>query len=129
MPTINCAICGAPQETKRTNTKFCKFHRAYKDLMFARERAQVKTCPVLEKKFLPIKTIQKTSMEAQADVGVLTQHEIVECANCGQNATQFAHDVKVCCRCVDDPANAEWIYGVMHKKDRKLKEHYKGANI
>lgn len=115
MRTISCADCGAEYETRRTNTKYCRVCRTYRDLMFLGDRS--KTCIECDKQFLPL---TKKDLLCGACGSFLAKAVHGDCSLCGEKTEHLLHDsIKVCRRCATDPEKRVTLLRALAKKRRK----------
>ena len=114
--TIQCADCGSDVSTVRSNTKYCGFHRLYRDVLYVRgTNPRVVTCPISEQKFLPLHARQVVSTAE-----LRLEHEPVLCYLCGEKRAPVSQHAMICAPCADDPDNNVRLLRALAEKDRWL---------
>ena len=96
--SIKCADCGAPYETKRKNTKFCRICRINRNLAYTAARQSA--CWKCEEKFAPFDAGQVHCGKCCYQP---TSCEIKVCALCKQEAKMIHPGLAVCWACALSP--------------------------
>lgn len=121
---IECADCKSQYETTRPNTKYCGFHRIFRDVTYIRARhKRLSDCPICGEKFAPIEAKQVLCARCAIRVGARKQHPPTACGLCGGVAAPISPYVHICATCVDDPASNHKILELLAAKDRYLRDH------
>lgn len=115
MNTISCADCGADYETKRSNTKYCRVCRIYRDLSFLGERT--KNCLECDKKFA---LMSRKDLLCGGCGSFLAKEVEGDCSLCGASTKHLLHEtIKVCRPCATDPKKRVTLLRALAKKRRK----------
>lgn len=115
MRTIQCADCGSDYETKRSNTKYCRACRLYRDLTFIQDRT--KECIECERKFAPV---TRKDLVCGSCFSHMAQVHAGHCALCDRDTQHLIHgDVACCWSCATDPKKRITLLRALAKRRRR----------
>lgn len=118
---IECEDCGSQQETARSNTLYCSFHRFLRNFMFARSAENnTHVCRWCEKKFMRVMNNQGYCAECFPPYPT---KKSCKCLYCKQEKGQIHDDIHICRKCADDPANDRSINKKLKANHEWLKRH------
>ena len=114
MRTIECADCGASYKTTRTNTKYCRVCRVFRDLSFLGDRT--KECIECERQFSPL---TKKDLLCGGCGSFLRKTLEGTCSLCNESREDLLHEtITVCGRCATDPEKRVTLLRALAKKRR-----------
>lgn len=110
---IECEDCGCPRLTRRSNTKFCRVCRIYKNLKYLGDR--VTKCIACDKTFAPIYRNEDVCASCSPDLP--TGDPRGTCVICKQeNASIIDQSISLCLQCAQNPKTRKPFKGALINK-------------
>lgn len=108
---IACQSCGAPYETRRSNTKYCALCRLDKNLRYI--GSVQASCWACHKDFAPLERGEDSCGECCYES---EKPGMAECGFCHEMKLRVRQDVAVCHQCARDPKHRGEFMKAVRKK-------------